>query len=431
MPAFDLLVQCAVSLVLLAASAMFSGSETVLFSLSRTALERAAASQQPLTRRVATLMARPKDVLAAILVGNTAANTLLFVTAFIVIKRLSAGVGDWIEPLAGAGCVMVVVVVAEVTPKVVGVALAERLAPFAALYVSVCLPVLAPVGRLIDAFIVMPFERVILGRPKRAHSKHDVSPEELTALLELSRREGVINRIENLYLNEVFRLSELRVHDVMVARVDVVSFNVRRPASELRALMRQTGRKKIPVYDGSPDNIIGLIYAKVLFFAGDVPLRPLVAAVRFVPEIITCEQLLQHFRETRSQFAVAVDEFGGVAGVVTLEDVLESIVGDISAPHELTEPDEIIRLSPREYDISGRLSVHYWAEVFGTEPLEQRVATVGGVVTARLGRPAQPGDKVRFGNIEAEVSVVRGQRIERVRVRLLGAEAPPAAEAPA
>ncbi len=431
MSALDLPLQFAVLAVLLAASAMFSGSETVLFSLSRAALDRAAGSRQPLAQRVARLMSRPQNVLGAVLIGNAAVNTLLFAASFVLINRLSKVVGDWIEPLAGAACVLVVIVGADMTPKVVGVALAERLAPYAALYVSLWQPLLVPVSRVIDLLFVLPFERVVLGRGQRESPTRDVSDEELGALLELSRREGVINPVENLYLNEVIKLSELRVRDVMVARVDVVSFNVRRPAAELRALMRQTCRKKIPVYDGSPDNIIGLISAKVLFFAGDRPLRQLLAPVRFVPDVITCEQLLQHFRATRSQLAIAVDEYGGMAGVVTLEDVLESIVGDISAPHERVGTDEIVPISPREYDISGRLSVHYWAETFGVQPREQRVSTVGGMVTARLGRPAQPGDTVRLGNVEARVTSVRGRRIDRLRVSICQDGSPPSPAEPA
>jgi len=154
-----------------------------------------------------------------------------------------------------------------------------------------------------------------------------------------------------------------------------------------------------------------------------------VQPVRFVPELITCEQLLAHFRGTKTQLAIAVDEYGGVAGLATLEDVLEQIVGELHDPEDAPDEPDIQSLPEGEYDISGQLSVHYWVETFGLPPRIERVATVGGLVMARLGRPAQVGDLVQFGNVALEVTRVRRRRIDRLRLRLVDhAEADEAAK---
>ena len=141
--------------------------------------------------------------------------------------------------------------------------------------------------------------------------------------------------------------------------------------------------------------------------------------VHFVPEVATCEHLLHHFRQTRTQLAIAVDEYGGMAGLVTLEDILEEIVGELSEPEDEPAELEIRPLSDSEYDVSGQLDVRYWTEIFGLPRQAERVATVGGLVMARLGRPARIGDTVRLGNVERRVTSVQRRRIERLHLRLL------------
>jgi len=407
-------------LILLALSAAFSGSETVLFSLTRVQLERAAQSTNPLRRQIPRLMKRPKHALMTILVGNTSVNVLLFAVSYVFFRDLARQLGAWVTPVAGAGSVLLVVICGEVIPKVFGLRFAEHLAPLAATLVRGAGVVAGPAGTLIDAVLAEPFRRVVLGRSGRdEHMPHDLTPDELKALLQMSRRRGEIDSLENAFLREIVDLGATRVREVMVPRVEVVAYDINAPAEGLRELMRRTHLKKIPVYDGSIDNIVGLVYAKVLFLNPDAALRDVVMPVRFVPELATCEHLLHHFRQTKTQLAIVVDEHGGMAGLVTLEDVLEEIVGEISTPERKSAEPEITPLSDNEYQISGKLDVRYWLETFGLPPQHERVVTVGGLVTARLGRPARPGDVVRLANVELRVLSVHRQRIERLHLRLL------------
>jgi len=418
---FSVALHLALLLFLVVLSGTFSGSETVLFALTPAQLQRQAASNNPFRRLAARLMKQPKRTLTTILVGNTAVNVLLFATSYVLFRDLAAQAGAWITPVAGLGTVLLVVVGGEVVPKVLGVTLAQRLAPFSATVVQSSGYVLRPLGRLLDAAVIEPLTRLIFGRTgHRVPRENELSITELKALLEMSRRRGLINRVEGVYLREVIDLSEIRVRDIMVPRVEVRAYDVNDSPEGLRDLMRQTHLTKIPVYDGTIDNLVGLVYAKVLFFEPNKPLRELVTPVRFVPELISGEQLLQHFRNTKSQIAIAVDEFGGMAGLVTLEDVLEEIVGEIYDPEDEQVEPEIIPRSESEYEISGRLSVQYWVETFGIGGLTDRVATVAGLLTARLGRPARVGDSIRIGNIELAASAVSGRRVQRLRLTLLG-----------
>lgn len=406
--------------VLLALSASFSGSEAVLFSLTRTQLQHDAASPSRFRRRAAQLMRNPKRTLLMILLGNTAVNTLIFATSFVLFEQLARNFGAWITPVSAVLSVLLVVACGEVVPKVLAVTLTERLTPLAGGFIHVCGYVLGPLGALLDRVLVEPTTRLLFGRTARGPApEHDISTDELKTLLEMSRRQGVINLAEDTFLREVIDLGHLRVRDVMVPRVEIQAYDLNAPPDGLRELMRKTRRKKIPVYDGDIDNIVGLVYAKVLFLAPDAPLKDLVMPVRFVPEVATGEQLLHHFRNTRTQLAVVVDEYGGIAGLVTLEDVLEEIVGEIHDPEERLATPEIVRLSDTEYEISGKLGVHYWAETFGLPRLSERIATVGGLVAARLGRPPRVADVVRLVNVELKITSVHRRRAERLRLRLL------------
>jgi putative hemolysin len=403
-------------LLLIALSGGYSGSEPVLFSLTRTQLQHYRHSHNPLRRMAAALMEQPKPTLTVILLGNTAVNVLLYSTVYVLFERLDPLLGIWSGILAAVFSTLVVSIACEAIPKTLGVSLADRLSLLAAPLIHFSSYVLGPLGRLLDVLAIEPLNRVLWG--VRADEPAAMSRMELKALLEMSRREGAINPLEDALLREVIDLGHLRVRDVMVPRVEVRTYDVNAAPEGLRTVMRETRLKKIPVYDGPLDNIVGLVYAKVLFLNPDKPLRSLVQAVHFVPELAQCEHLLHHFRSTRSQLAIAVDEYGGMAGLVTLEDVLEAIVGDLPGPTEVPEP-EIVPIGHSEFEIAGSLGVHYWVEAFRLPPIAERVATVGGLVNARLGRPARVDDVVTVGRIELQVTRVQGRRIERLRLRML------------
>lgn len=407
--------------VLVALSAAYSSSESILFSLSRMQVQRFQARGGTLGHLVVHLLRSPQRTLTVILLGNTTVNVLLYANVYVFFEGLEPHLG----PAKGVGAalfsLLVVAVFGEALPKTVGVALAPRLAPLVAPLVHFSGYVLGPVSRVLHVLLAEPLSRILLGR--RAEAVEPMSTPELKTLLEMSRRRGMINPVEDAFLREVIDLGHLRVRDVMVPRVEVVTYDLNGGAAGLRELMRRTRRKKVPVYEGHVDRIVGLVYAKVLFLNPDKPLRSLVQPVRFVPELARCEQLLHHFRTTRSQLAIAVDEYGGMAGLVTLEDVLEAIVGDLQSPDEAPEQPEIVQVAEGVFEVSGRLSIHYWSQAFALPRTAEGVATVGGLVTAELGRPAVVGDTITLGHLELQVVAAGRRRVERVRVRLLGAPA--------
>lgn len=421
-----LIVQLLVLMGLVVLSGCFSGSETALFSLTRHQLEQAAASRNPFRRLVASLMKQPKQTLMKILVGNTLVNVLLFAATYTLTQGLEPTLGWWVVPLGAVFSIGVVLVLGEVVPKVVAVALAGPIAPYAATFINTTGYVLGPIGMILDLILVEPLTRILFGRPTRDDDEaRPLSTEELKALLEISRRQGVLERFEDLYLREVIDLRSVRVADIMVPRTALEAFDINRGSDELRQMMRETHRTKVPAYDGDIDNVIGLLYAKVVFFEPDRPLRELVTPVRYVPESLNCEQLLEHFQVTKSQIALVVDEYGGIEGLATLEDVLEEIVGEIFTPEEAPELPEVQMISPVEYDVVGNLSVHYWAEAFDLPRLTERIVTVAGLVAARLNKAPEVGDEITVGNMRIRVAAMQGRRVERLNLRLDADDTPP------
>lgn len=405
--------------VLLILSGSFSGSEAVLFSLTPAQLEANEKSGNPIRRATAALLRRPKQTLTAILIGNTAVNVLLYANSFVLFDTLAQQYGKWITPLSAVFSILVVIVFGEVLPKTLAVSVPQRLAPVAGGLIHFAGFVLNPLARMMEVAVIKPIERLFFGHDsKKSEPRRRLSPRELKALLEMSRERRTINRKEDEFARQVIDLGRMYVRDVMVPRVDVVAYDVNADTAGLRELMRESRTRKVPVYDQYIDQVVGVVYAKMLFLAAeDVALRDVMQPVMFVPEQILVEQLLHHFRTTKTQFAVVVDEYGGTAGVVTLEDILEEIVGEIQTEDEEELP-EIEKIDESTYEIAGGLSLHYWSEIFELPKTAAHIATVGGLVISELGRTPEPGESIEIYNVTLTVLRTNRHRIERVRVEL-------------
>jgi CBS domain containing-hemolysin-like protein len=180
------------------------------------------------------------------------------------------------------------------------------------------------------------------------------------------------------------------------------------------------------VFDGGIDNVIGLVYARDLLLNPHVELARIIRPVRFVPEIVTLTQLITFFRETQTQLAIAVDEAGGVTGLVTIEDVAEQIVGELSVPEQDRTRAMWERLDERRYRVSGQLAIREWADQFGARSLDDRVTTLAGLVLARLGRAPVVGDRIAMGNLVLTVESLHRRRIEWLLLELFnGRTVPP------
>ena len=400
--------------ILLAASGFFSGTETALFSLTRGQLHRLRDSHG-LGKLAANLMAQPNRTLNTLLLGNLLANvSYASLSASLV---LGLGVQSPLPaPVVALAGLLVLILLGEVAPKMVAHALGEKWA----------LPAAAPtalIGRLfsvplwaLEHLLIGPMTRIAA---PRSAGKATIEADELASVLALSAKRGIISHDANALLQEVVELTDLRVADVMVPRVDMIAYDVDAPRAGLIDLFARTRLRRIPVYEGDIDHIAGLIQARRLLLQPEVPLRQLVVPAVFVPEAGNVERLLVQLRVRQVQTAIVVDEYGGTAGLVALQDVLEEIVGDIPEPGEAADAPAVRQLQPGHYLLNADLAIHEWADAFEIDLAHRRISTVGGFVTAQLGRIARAGDEVTYRNLRFRVETMRRRRICTLRLDLL------------
>ena len=303
---------------------------------------------------------------------------------------------------------------AEVLPKLVGNADRVRSARFAARPTALFCTLIGPVARALDRFILSPFGRLTASTP----SGGVVDAAELAALLEQSAHAGAIDVREREAIEGVMRLRRLRVRDVMTPRVDMAYVHGDSDDAEILACATAARLTHLPIVGHDVDDVRGILQLKRYFLQKDRPSRAeCIESARFVPELASLEQLLEHFRRTGSKLAIAVDEYGGTAGIVALEDCVEEIVGDIAGLGEqpVDAPTEV---AEGVWRISGEMGVSRWSDLFGARVVSPRSSTVAGLIMQRLSRLARAGDRVEIANLVLEVESVAGARIVSVLVSL-------------
>jgi len=393
---------------LLALSGGFSASETALFSLEREALSRAGSHAQK-------LLADPRALLVSLLLGNLVVNLLIFALAPIALASLGVE-----RPLFASLIALVTVLLSgEILPKALALRAPLPIARFVGLPLTIFVAAIAPARRVIS--FVLDFALRAAGEDQRREL--GVSPDALAELVERSREKGVLRHGEADLLAEIVELGDLRVREVMTPRVDVLFIERDVDGPALDAVLEEARRRRVawlPVVLGGADNVVGSVEVRDLLAQPHRTVASLVSPVGFFPEVGNVLSLLQVMREGGISEAVVVDEWGGTAGVVTLEDVFEVLVGDLLVEGEEKEV-EVVPIGERTYRVSGALALRDWNYWLGFEILPNAFETVGGYVTAMLGRIPRRGDRVPLrGGLECEVDEVRGRRVRTLLLEFTG-----------
>ena len=412
--------------VLLVLSGFFSGSETALFSLTRFERMQLKESDSLAGAVVSTLLAETRGLLITLLMGNMTVNVLYFVVSTRLL--LYAQEQSLMSPLAlGAASLvplLTIILLGEVLPKLVASRSSVVYARLTAVPLWAVHRVLTPIRLIASGLIITPLARLIepTTRPE------ELTADELATLLEQSQSQGVIDPQEQRLLHQVLELGEVRVSELMTPRVDIEAFELDEDPSELLALFKQTNLRQVPAYREDLDHIEGFIRARrALLYppSSELEINALIEPATFVPEQQRADQMLAQLRQEGKMIAVVVDEYGGTAGLITLEDVAEYLVGEIAGGYDSGDEPMVERLGPGSWRVSAELSTRDWAHAFGQSiPADMlktlgAVHTVGGLVMAVLGRAAKVSDHATFGNLDLRVDSLDGRRIEHVTVRLI------------
>jgi CBS domain containing-hemolysin-like protein len=310
---------------------------------------------------------------------------------------------------------LVLILVGEVLPKMLALLVAEGWALAAAGPMTLLKKVLLPLIVAMHKAVIGPLVQMLA--PRQA-SGANIDSAELGALLDLSAKRGILDTRTNALLQEIVELTNLRVGDIMVPRVDMICHDIDAPRAGLIRTIQDKRLRRVPVYEKDVDHILGVVQAKRVLLSPDRPLREMVVPVPFVPQAANLERALLQLRVKRSQLAVVVDEYGGTAGLVTLEDILEEVVGDIPDRHETAQGAVVQKISPGRYVIDGDVGIHEWDDAFGMDLRRRRISTVGGFVTSLLGRIPAVGDTAQYRNLHFTILSVRRRRIEQLQLEL-------------
>ncbi len=410
--------QIALLVFFIACSAFFSSGETAITSLDEGRLRYLINTHKRKKRGLALLLDRPNDMITALLIlnnlTNVAASSLMTLVAMRVFTK---GLPDFQAAALATGVMTVsLLIFGEITPKNFAKNNAERftLATINQIYgfTRVLKPIIS-VFRGIAYLIVRVFgEDLAQGAPLA------VSDEQIETLIDASEESGLIDAQDGEMIRRILDFDEMTAQQVMVPRTDVQLIEVRTSPRRAREIVAADGHSRFPVYDRIPDNVVGTLYAKDLLAAVDdqkVTLHGLLRPVYYTPTTKPINILLREFQRERMHMAVVIDEFGGIAGIVTLEDIIEEIVGEIEDEYD-TPVTLIKRISPDEAIVSGDLSVHDLNHTMDIELPEDEGVTVSGLLLSRLEAMPNKGDNVMANNVSLTVEGATEREIKAVRV---------------
>ena len=403
--------------VLIVCSAILTGAEAAYFSLGRARLRHVAAKDDGEAEGAPKpLIERPHELLVTLLVGITVINIAAAAIATMIADSIfGPTLGLFVEIIV---LVFVLTTFGEVLPMTLAVTYPERFLAVAGRPVGWLGVILAPARAALVGLTALMVKLLSRGRTEQGM----LSEEELRTLVDVGASEGVVEREEREMIHKVFELEDTLVRSVMVPRTDMVCLDVEMPTAEILPALREHLHSRVPVYEGSIDVIVGVLYAKDLlqFMEGlppDFDLRAHLHPPYFVPESKRADALLQEFQAKRLQMAIVVDEYGGTAGLVTLEDLLEELVGEIA--DEYDEPERLIqRVDATTYRVAGKLPIEQLNAATGLKISNEGYDTVGGWVLDLFGRVPRRAERTETAELQLTVEKVERTRIVEVLVAL-------------
>lgn len=407
-------------IILVCCSAFFSASETALTSLSKIRLRNMVEENVKNADLIMKLLEDPNRLLSSILVGNNLVNNgASALTTALAIQLFS---GD-AESGAGVATIIITIIIlifGEITPKTVAAQKAEKVALVVCRIISICVTIFKPVvavlnvvtGALTRLFGCIPGEKVPL-----------ITAAELKTIVNVSHEEGVLELDERTMINNVFDFGDSKAKDVMTPRTDILAVPLDVSYEEYVRLVKEEGFSRMPVYGEDLDDIVGILYVKDIFFLD----KEEFSAERYMREpLFTYEskpiaELLAEMKTSRLAVAIVLDEYGGTSGLVTMEDMVEEIVGDIEDEYDDDE-EEIEIVKENEFVVDGSTRLEDFNEMVGTELFCEEVDTIAGYILVKLGNFPKEGEELETDGLRIVVEEMEKNRIEKVRVYILEEE---------
>jgi putative hemolysin len=389
-------------------SALFSSSETILFSLSPVQVQRICASSPADGARLTRCLDAPDKTLSTLLIGNTFINFAIAGVGYLIIDSLIPQYSQIINVVI---ITLLLLLFCEVAPKRLGLHYAEKLVPLSCRFVLVWFVLLSPLTYLIiqGAF---PFKK-FFRRERKA-----LNNEELLSVVEMSEEQGALDQEEALMVDGIMRLSELKASDVMTPRVDMIALDLDAPLQEQLKTARRAQFRILPVYHRSPDSIKGFVNVAQFLLDPSPELRRLTVPAFFVPESADLDDILISFQREKRRIACVLDEYGGTAGLITRSDILELISEPVYPPGHEESPD-MLMIGEELWLINGSESLDEINHKLELDLDADDADRIAGWVLLHAGRLLRAGESVEAQGCRVSIRRVRNNRIELVQLEIL------------
>ncbi|MEO1022501.1 MAG: CNNM domain-containing protein [Bacteroidota bacterium] len=406
-------------------SALFSGSEVAFFSLSNrmNELDEGAPGSQAVDRRISGMLEKPRRLLATILIGNTFSNIITSVLAAVITGNLVAFFGAS-EVLVFTVEVLVltftILILSEITPKIIAINNPLKIARRFCYFIYAFFIGLKPIASIIAASTIN-LEKYL---PKPANR---ITSEDIRTMAEVSEQDGSIKEDEREIIENVIEFGTTVVREIMTSRVNLIAVSIEDSLPEVIAKIQQHSLSRMPLYENDLDTIVGVIYSKdVLPYMDKISemvtlnWRTIARTPLFIPATKKLDDLLRDFQQAKTHLAVVVDEYGGTEGIVTMDDILEEIVGDITDESSPDEEKLYTRFRSGIYIFDAQIDLDDMEEVLETEITseEDEFETLGGLIYHMTENLPNVGERVHYKGLELTVHSVQNNRIKKVRVKV-------------
>ena len=402
-------------MVMMALSGFFSSSETSLFSLSSVQLEQMRKDQHPRIGLIQKLLSQPRRLIITILIGNELVNVTASVISAAIVIRVFGAENKWTNLII---MVPLLLLVGEITPKVLAIRHNVAFSSFESRPIEWFARLIKPV-RLIVRNVADWFITLIIGKER---SRGNIITEDMVRILAREALgEGALDHLEAQFIEQIFDFGNKTLEDVMTPRSDIFFLAIDRPLHEIIAEVCKSRHTKIPIYQENRDNVCGILHSRDLlgidvnkFSKDPLRLQGLLRKPYFVPESKQAADLFRTFRERKLSIALTVDEYGGVTGLVTMEDLLECIFGEIHSPSDEVHQVSIKDLGEGRYAVEGSMPVAEFNQEMGSELSDEWGETIGGLLLHHYGELPPQGDKIEIDGFRFIVTEVEENRIKAV-----------------
>ncbi|WP_330360298.1 hemolysin family protein [Alkaliphilus oremlandii] len=401
---------------LLIVSAFFSASETSMMSLSKIRVRYMVEEEIKGAKLIQSLVEKPDKLISGVLVGNNIANIAGSALATSLMMEFFAG-----NAVAIATIIMTILILvfSEITPKSLAAQNAEKVALMVVKPLSFIITILSPIV-VIFTKVTNVLIRILGG--KRREDAPFITEEELKSMVNVSHEEGVLEIEEKQMIYNVFEFGDLRIKDIMVQRTDISAIDKSSDFNKIMEIIKEEKYSRYPIYEDSIDNIVGILSVKDFIYGDHIKeefdISLYMREPYFTYEFKKITELFKEIRKNRNHMVVVVDEYGGTAGIVTIEDVIEEIVGEIEDEYDEVEK-EVEKISDTEYLIDGSTKIGFISGFLNMTMESDDFDSLGGFIMNELGRLPIVGESILYEDMKFTVESICNHRIQKIRVQIL------------